>query len=639
AGSFVGYENVIVVAKSGGDFTAVSAAVDAIGTDPDYPAASSTQRYLVWVAPGLYDDEHVVMKPFVDIEGSGQGVTVLRSIGGDTWIGASSATVVGADDAELRDLTVEIEPAVATHMTHAIFTEGSTTLRNVTANAVGGNYARGLMIHTGASPLMIDVIARASGGSQSNLGVDVYRATAFADGLFVEAWGGSEATGVFINEASSEVQLENVTTRVSDGTSQTHGLKTNLSDVTLEGYRTTVTSNATSSIGVWCDDQGRVLKVIDATIFVSTSAGSGAARGVYGSSCHLDVRNAVIDVVTAGGSARGIQHHQVTGTTTAADVTIADVEARAESGSSAAYGILTSAALGAAETYGRVTDANVRATGGSTGQSTWGIRQDAPGGLHYRGLSIAVGGEANFLYGIQAPRGASRFDDVVIDADGDAEATVVGAELYGADSAMTNARVRAVNNASGTGHDAVGVKSNSATGVRFAEVTAFAQAETNVWGADFFNSETTATRIEARAVSTDAALGFAFGVRCIGGSANIHDSIMHAASATGTSYGYRVDRCDSSVQGSEMVADGGVSNYGLSFTTTTAHTAIVKQSVLVGSTNVVVTAGTGTPDLIVQDATFSGGASVLTSGTQSCTAIVHDSAGIVFTPGPVSPCP
>ena len=41
------YDNVVVVAKSGGDYTTIGAALAAI-------SASATDRYLVWVAPGTY---------------------------------------------------------------------------------------------------------------------------------------------------------------------------------------------------------------------------------------------------------------------------------------------------------------------------------------------------------------------------------------------------------------------------------------------------------------------------------------------------------------------------------------------------------------------------------------------------------
>ena len=91
------YAQTEVVAKSGGDFTSVQAALDSI-TD-----AGDSKHYLVWVGPGTYD-ERVQMKPFVDIEGAGELATKITAPGGGGF-GASSSVVSGADDAELRNLT------------------------------------------------------------------------------------------------------------------------------------------------------------------------------------------------------------------------------------------------------------------------------------------------------------------------------------------------------------------------------------------------------------------------------------------------------------------------------------------------------------------------------------------------------
>src|SRR5205085_5958358 len=69
-----GYKNVVVVAQSGGDFSSVQAALTSITGN------SASNRYLVKIAPGAYT-ETVTMKPFVDIEGSGEGVTKISFTG------------------------------------------------------------------------------------------------------------------------------------------------------------------------------------------------------------------------------------------------------------------------------------------------------------------------------------------------------------------------------------------------------------------------------------------------------------------------------------------------------------------------------------------------------------------------------
>jgi hypothetical protein len=91
------YQNVIVVARGGGDFTSIQAALNSIGDN------GAANRYLVWVAPGTYTGT-VTMKPYVDIQGAGELATKIIAGGSAS---ANTGTVVGADNAELRFLTVE----------------------------------------------------------------------------------------------------------------------------------------------------------------------------------------------------------------------------------------------------------------------------------------------------------------------------------------------------------------------------------------------------------------------------------------------------------------------------------------------------------------------------------------------------
>jgi hypothetical protein len=91
------YQQVVVVAKSGGDFITIQAALDSI-TD-----ASATKRYLVWVAPGIYT-ERVTMKQYIDIEGANTTLTRITYGGSPTL---NTGTVIAASNAELRFLTVE----------------------------------------------------------------------------------------------------------------------------------------------------------------------------------------------------------------------------------------------------------------------------------------------------------------------------------------------------------------------------------------------------------------------------------------------------------------------------------------------------------------------------------------------------
>ena len=139
------YKRTVVVSPVGGGGNAVHngaallAAMDAIsGT------ATSTQRYLVKIEPGRYDilTHTLQMMPFVDVEGSGQAVTVLTGDGHDDFY---DGTVVGATQCEIRGLSIE--------------------------NVGGDEYGIAIHIPTTTGFRMSDLRVRVSGGSMMNVGV------------------------------------------------------------------------------------------------------------------------------------------------------------------------------------------------------------------------------------------------------------------------------------------------------------------------------------------------------------------------------------------------------------------------------------------------------------------------------------
>jgi len=102
------YSKVIVVATDGnGDFTDPKAAMASISD------ASAANTYLIKIMPGDYSIMgYLLMKSYVDIEGSGKNVTKIQ--GWSSFVGNTTAFLASeVNFAEVRDITVEmIGPSV-----------------------------------------------------------------------------------------------------------------------------------------------------------------------------------------------------------------------------------------------------------------------------------------------------------------------------------------------------------------------------------------------------------------------------------------------------------------------------------------------------------------------------------------------
>jgi pectin methylesterase-like acyl-CoA thioesterase len=149
---------VVTVSHKGGDFADPAAAVASI-TD-----AHAGNPYQVLVGPGVYSLERpLVMKQYVSIDGSGRDATTLTGAVSTLDYDASSALVTGADNAGLRDLTIENNGGSAVSI--ALYNDGTApVLENVTLKATGGTYNYGIY-NVSAAPVLTEVTAVASGGA------------------------------------------------------------------------------------------------------------------------------------------------------------------------------------------------------------------------------------------------------------------------------------------------------------------------------------------------------------------------------------------------------------------------------------------------------------------------------------------
>jgi len=155
-----GYTHTVIVSPDPDRFVAGRQLMQAVTGITD---ASAANPWLVKIEPGIYDLDRasLSMRPYVDIEGSGEGVTTITSA-----LGTGSGAVIGTNNSELRYVTVKNtgEPG---QQVVAIFSETtSPRFSHVTAIASGGSENYGIHTSNG-TPVLSYVTASASGGGQS----------------------------------------------------------------------------------------------------------------------------------------------------------------------------------------------------------------------------------------------------------------------------------------------------------------------------------------------------------------------------------------------------------------------------------------------------------------------------------------
>lgn len=225
-----------------------------------------SQPYLVKIEPGTYDlgSEPLAMKPYVDVEGSGELSTII------TATGATPGVVVAASNSELRFLSVRGTAAPAlvsvetspryTHVTatstggsfnYAIeINSGAPSLTSVTGSGTGGSQTAGLVnFGNGSNVTITDSSFSGSGAASVNIGLLTYGGTDTTSSSVLTANGGSFAVGLRVYNGSHS--LANVTASGS-GAAEAYGLfsgyKGNTPTVTVNQSRL---SGGTNSIYVF----------------------------------------------------------------------------------------------------------------------------------------------------------------------------------------------------------------------------------------------------------------------------------------------------------------------------------------------------------------------------------------------------
>jgi len=279
------YQQVLVVAQSGGDFESIQAALDSI-TD-----ASAEHAYLVWVAPGVYT-ETVTLKPYVEIEGAGQElvrITFHGSLNDDT------GTVIGADHAAIRHVTIQ--------------------------NTGGTPYGYAIAAYNlSTNPQVEHVTLLSSGGGSFNYGL--YNASAspvVRDAEVIVS--GPGAYG--ISNYNGSPSLENVQVTVSSSASVSYGIHNNLASPTLTDV--SITLDGPDGRGLYNQLSSPVI-----TNLSLVQTGSGNSYGIYSLQSTYTIQGCQVNI--SGEFVKGAF------TTSASTVTLVECDIQA-SGSGLGYAV------------------------------------------------------------------------------------------------------------------------------------------------------------------------------------------------------------------------------------------------------------------------------------------------------------
>jgi hypothetical protein len=160
------YARTIVVGPVGDGNDAAANGAALLAAFAGITDATAANPYLLKIEPGVYDFEsgRLLMKSHVDVEGSGEKVTILTGSGRAT---VNSGTVTGAADSELRSLTVENYGGNI--LATPIYNSGARfTLRNVTLQAAGGSSINQGIHNRGQDVTLRDVTILVDGSSSAN---------------------------------------------------------------------------------------------------------------------------------------------------------------------------------------------------------------------------------------------------------------------------------------------------------------------------------------------------------------------------------------------------------------------------------------------------------------------------------------
>lgn len=217
------YQQTVIVSPTPGNAVASGNAL--LAAVSGLPAASWGTRYLVKIEPGVYDLQTtpLVMRRWVDIEGSGRETTLLRGRGLPGP--ASTGVVHGADNAELRSLSIHVfddESAIG------ILNDGSSgRFTDLQITATSAQSCWGIRNLNGSEPQIKDIGIYVQCSSY-NSGLTARSASRVSlEDVSIRSWGAANLNsniGIWFNPDCLPYALKGVDITVGDGSAPGVGI-------------------------------------------------------------------------------------------------------------------------------------------------------------------------------------------------------------------------------------------------------------------------------------------------------------------------------------------------------------------------------------------------------------------------------
>jgi hypothetical protein len=252
--------NTVTVSLANGDF---NNPLDALASITD---ASAQNPYLIVIGPGTYIvNQPLIMKPFVNIVGSGRTITILKGAVASNQFNDSAAFLITADNTRISDLSIENNAAglafcfaiknsaqsnnivdvnvMVSGCTFAVGIQNSSAKTAITRSVIkvlGNNNSVG--IDNSTSTLDVSHTTIFGSGNISNVGVRNNGGHSVIRNSRITVSGGGVQTGVLNGSDSSSARI--VSSEIS--ATSIHAVSTNMSLIAASGFGTNETYVANS---------------------------------------------------------------------------------------------------------------------------------------------------------------------------------------------------------------------------------------------------------------------------------------------------------------------------------------------------------------------------------------------------------